>query len=177
MDKFPWSFFFFPNFFPDTSSLHAIFPLAICETSNTKFRPPSSSASLSDTSSKRPEEDLQWAYGDATYGIQEKCWCGRVLKVETCTAEGSHGRKYLTCPDRLEEGSGVHLFQWWDVGVTEQLGILERQVKYQKEQMWKLETDIKGEVRGLRGEVESLKEEVRVLRGQLTRLNQTSFQK
>ncbi|XP_024016208.1 glutathione S-transferase T3-like [Eutrema salsugineum] len=47
----------------------------------------------SETSSEGPEIDMGWAYADATYGIPEKCFCGKHMKLETCTggAMGSAG--------------------------------------------------------------------------------------
>ncbi|XP_024013822.1 uncharacterized protein At4g04775-like isoform X2 [Eutrema salsugineum] len=114
--------------------------------------------------------DLWWAYADANFGIPEKCFCGRQMKLESSTGEEieTPDRKYYTRPDWFKEASGEHIWKWWDEGVIEQFSIVQRKLEEQREKLLRLDRlqafdptigEIKEEVRLLQGEVSRLKEQ------------------
>ncbi|XP_024010112.1 uncharacterized protein LOC112085210 isoform X2 [Eutrema salsugineum] len=111
--------------------------------------------------------DKGWVYAEATYGIPDKYFCGKPMKLESF----SQGRKYYICPDWMIEVIGEHMWQWWDEDVTEQIGILERRLDAQKELIlsetrpWINASDttheeLQQDLRRLEGEVSMLKQNI-----------------
>ncbi|XP_024004037.1 uncharacterized protein LOC112081510 [Eutrema salsugineum] len=126
--------------------------------------------------SESSEEILYWAYADAIYGIPEKCFCGRVVKLKANAA----GRKYYACPEWVNEATFDHIHQWWDDGVTEQFEILVSRIEQQKDLILSVDQsgsnvldpaigEIREELSTIQGEV---REEISTLKGEVMHLKE-----
>ncbi|KAL9831531.1 hypothetical protein AtNW77_Chr3g0201631 [Arabidopsis thaliana] len=63
------------------------------------------------------------ANADANWGVPEKCFCGKPVKLEVCKTGYRQGDRVYKCPmlKAEEYESRNHLIQWWDQAVTEEL--------------------------------------------------------
>ncbi|XP_024009439.1 uncharacterized protein At4g04775-like [Eutrema salsugineum] len=75
------------------------------------------------------------AYADTYFGIPYRCFCGQEPIIEASTGACTPGRKYYACLDWFKEGTGPHIWKWWDDAIMEEFNRVKRNLDKHNEKL------------------------------------------